>query len=121
MDGSTSQVLRGNIGTVNAVASAPDGRSLASGSREATVRVWRVGIGGAVEGSAPHVLTTAVHSVVWARDGRSLASGSGDYTARVWRVVMDSPLRGGTPQVLHGHTDWVRSVACAPDGGSLAT
>eukprot|EP00873_Tetraselmis_striata_P008930 jgi/Tetstr1/429194/TSEL_019147.t1 len=129
VDGSTSQVLRGNIGTMNAVASAPDGRSLASGSREATVRVWRVGIGGAVEGSAPHVLTTAVHSVVWARDGRSLASGSGDYTARVWRVVMDSPLRGGTPQVLQGHTDWelrghtdwVFSVAWAPDGRALAS
>jgi WD40 repeat protein len=46
-----------------------------------------------------------------------LASGSLDRTIRLWDTRTHKQL--GTP--LHGHTDFVRSVAFSPDGRTLAT
>eukprot|EP00873_Tetraselmis_striata_P025718 jgi/Tetstr1/445982/TSEL_003539.t1 len=94
------------------------------GGWDTTVRVWRVGEDGAVEGSALLVLrghTGHVTSVAWAPDGRSLAAGSLDTTVSVWLVAEEDGVESRPPQVLQGHTEFVTSVAWAPDGRSLAS
>jgi WD40 repeat protein/serine/threonine protein kinase len=108
------RVLAGHAGWVSSVSFSPDGRRLASGSHDSTVRVWDLAGGG-----APCVLKGhegLATSVSFSPDGRHLASGSADSTVRVWDLA-----GGGAPCVLKGHTDGVWSVSFSPDGRRLAS
>lgn len=70
---------------VNSVAFSPDGKCLASGSNEKTIRIWDAETGvltsGLLEG---HVHW--VESVVFSPDGKRVASGSSDNTIRIWNA-----------------------------------
>jgi len=104
----------GHNGQVNAVVFAPDGRTVASGSADNTVQLWRV-----TDGSLVHMLrghARWVMSVAFSPDGTTLASGSEDKTVRLWRVTDGRCLRE-----LSGHTNAVVAVAFSPDGAMLAT
>src|SRR5436189_263290 len=68
--------LRGHAGLVVSVSFSPDGRTLASGSHDKTIRLWDVQTG---KGHAPlRGHTAPVLSVAYSPDGKTLASGSSD-------------------------------------------
>jgi len=69
---------------VLSVSFGPDGKFLASGSGDKTVKVWEVGSWREVATLKGH--GRAVSSVSFSPDGKFLASGSDDKTVKVWEV-----------------------------------
>ena len=104
--------LRGHTERVNSVSFSPDGKALASGSDDGTVKLWNVAERetiGTLEGHADSVRTVA-----FSPDGRTLASGSWDGTVKLWDVAKNSTIA----TLRH---DQVTSVLYSPDGSTLAT
>lgn len=107
-------VQTGHISCVSEVAFSPDGKTLASGSWDNSVKLWDVASGQEVKSLEGH--TGWVWSVAFSPDGKTLASGSGDKTIRLWSVES-----GEVIKTLDGHTDWVQPIAFSPDGKLLAS
>ena len=66
------------------VAFAPDGQSLATGSKDNTARLWDVATGRELRRFEGH--GAVVISVAFAPDGRCLATASHDGTIRLWDI-----------------------------------
>jgi WD40 repeat protein len=111
-----SKLLAGHTDPVNRVAFSPDGRLLATSSRDRTVRLWEVP-SGQPHGQPLTGHTNQVLGVAFSPDGKLLATSSEDQTVRLWEVA-SGQLHG---QPLSGHTNGVGDVAFSPDGKLLAT
>lgn len=72
------------IGWVTSIAYSPDGKTIVSGSNDATVRIWDVASGEVIAKFEGHDL---VYTVAYSPDGKAVASGDWDGTVRVWNVA----------------------------------
>jgi WD40 repeat protein len=100
---------------VGGVAFSPDGRTLAAGSYDGGVRMWRLRTQ-ALLGALPTVSSKGIYSVAFSPDGRTLAAGGEGGRVQFWDTATRDPL--GSP--LSANDKTVESIAFGPDG-SLAT
>jgi WD40 repeat protein len=114
----TALVFQGHSDTVLSVAFSPDGKTVASGSTDTTVRFIDP-LNANAKGAPITGHISPVTAVRFSPDGEMLAtagSGGDERTVRLWNV-RDHGVIGR----LTGHLDSVMDVVFSPDGTMLAT
>ncbi|WP_009630584.1 NB-ARC domain-containing protein [Synechocystis sp. PCC 7509] len=125
LQGQCLQVMAGHTNSVYSVHFSPNNQTLASGSKDTSIRIWNVLDGKCLEVLRGH--TDAVRCVRYSPDGQLLASGSHDRSVRLWSGLPNFKASSShfdskpNVRVLHGHTNWVWSIAFSPEGGILAS
>jgi len=108
------RTLDGHEAGVKCIGFDPQGETLASGSRDSTVRIWKQRSGELLQTLEGH--GAMVRSVAFDPQGETLASASEDKTVKLWEVRNGKLLRN-----LEGHQSGVYSVAFDPQGETLAS
>ena len=104
--------LDGHENSVIGVTFSPDGKFIASGSWDNTVKLWKL------DGTLVTTLKgheNVVSSVAFSPDGKFIASGSWDNIVKLWK------LDGTLVTTLKGHESDVLGVAFSPDGKFIAS
>ncbi|MEB3278071.1 MAG: caspase family protein [Lyngbya sp.] len=105
------KILRGHNGWVISTAVSRDGKYIATGSEDSTVRLW------SIEGELIHTFKghqNWVNSVAFSPDGKYIVSGSADQTVKLWskegQLLKTLPLK-----------DRVNSVSFSPGNDRIIT
>ena len=110
----TVQLLLGHSESVNSVAFSPDGRILASGCDDGTVKLWDVSNGAEIRAITDRPDYSGIH-LAFSPDGHALVTAARDgKKVKLWDVLNGSEIR-----ILPGEGDWL-SVEFSPDGRTVA-
>jgi len=109
--------LEGHTDYVLSVVFSPDGKLLASGSPDETVKLWRVSDGELIHTLEGH--TDYVLSVTFAPDGTRLASGSGDGTIRLWGIPEEEEVIQVKTDGTGDYPTLAEAIHSAPEGGTI--
>ncbi|MEG4089742.1 WD40 repeat domain-containing protein, partial [Microcoleus sp. Pol12B4] len=99
--------LPGHSSFVNSLAISPDGKIMASGSWDKTIKIWNLETAELIGTLTGH--SDRVNSVAISSDGKMLVSGSSDETIKFWNLHS-----GDLLCTFPGHSMEVNSVAINP-------
>ena len=108
------KTMKGHTSTVSAIAVSADGKMVASGSYDNTIRLWD-----AQTGKEKVRLTgnlTNTRALQFTPDGKSLVSAHSNRVLYIWNLV--HKIQVGQ---MAGHTSTIRCLAVSPDGKLAAT
>ncbi|CAG0908434.1 unnamed protein product, partial [Cyprideis torosa] len=100
--------------TYNSIAFSPDGKTLASGSDDYTVKLWDTNERRLLHSFKGHY--SGITSANFSPDGKTLVSASYDSTVKLWDTIERRLLHS-----FEGHKFAVNSVNFSPDGKMLAS
>ena len=106
--------LAGHTKRLRTVAFSPDGKRIASGSHDKTIKVWDVETGEELRTIRGHA--AEVMSVAFGPEGRRIVSGGFDRTVRIWDAETGEEL-----QRFEGHQAQVLGVDFDPTGERVAS
>ena len=112
--GSPRQTLAGHTDQVSRVVWSADGSTLASSSRDQTIRLWNASSGS--YRAVLHGHTAGAKGLAFTPGGRSLLSGGGDGKLRVWDAASGECVR-----TLQGYAAALGDVDWSPDGAQLVS
>ncbi|MBY9008712.1 MAG: hypothetical protein KGD74_02450 [Candidatus Lokiarchaeota archaeon] len=99
---------------MRSISFSPDGKLIASGSGDKTVKIWDFHTGDLIRTLKGH--KSYVTSISFSPDGEFIASGSGDKTVKIWEFHTGDLIR-----TLEGHKSYVNSISFSPDGKLIAS
>lgn len=108
-------ILRGHKRAISCLKFSPNGLWIASGSADATIKIWSSSTGALEHTLEGHL--AGINTLTWSPDSTTLASGSDDKSIRLWDV--QTGLAHPTP--LIGHHNYVYSLAFSPKGNMLVS
>jgi WD40 repeat protein len=106
--------LSGHQANAFPVVYSPDGKTLASGSEDCTVKLWNVTSGRCTATLTGH--NKGIYALAFAPNGRTLASGSLDGTIKLWDIASEKSIA-----TLMGHTGGVWGLGFSPDSKTLVS
>jgi serine/threonine protein kinase len=122
-------LYREHTSTINALAWAPDGKSIASCDEQHTLHIWD-----AFQSTHPLILARQfgharmITDLAWAPDGTRLATASEDHTVRLWSMSTQPQwwqrlgfFLGMKFSSYEGHSSAVNTLSWSPDGHKIAS
>lgn len=79
-----SKTLEGHYNSVLSATYSPDGKYIASGSKDRTIKIWNAKSGECIKTLKGHTLD--VLCVAWSPNGEIIASCSADETIKIWNA-----------------------------------
>ena len=102
----------GQTGFLQTICYSPDGKYIASGADDKTIKIREVETGREVRTLVGHEASVA--NVVYSPDGKYIASGSTDFIIKIWEMASGKCIKTLTEQ-------YYKSICYSPDGRYLVT
>jgi len=111
------QVLEDHTDSIWAVCFSPDGKQLATGSGDKSIKTYSFNEGSAILAHTLEDHTSDVFSLSFSPDCKFLCSGSVDESIKFWNPADGSLVKS----IDQAHTSYVRSVSYSPNGRILVS
>lgn len=128
--GEQIRVLKGHSPWIRSIAFSPDGKKIASGADDRTIRIWNAETGKQIGVLNGHL--GSIYSIAFSPNGKYIASGSDDNTIRIWDAATGEPKKTlaffqegaqerPKPSAVLSSPEYILAVTFSPDGKRIVS